>query len=270
MNRKHCYLMVEGPQDVIFVGRLFQELGFRAATLADDVPARWQPFVDSAARSRVQAERQAGRSGLQLWQMFKPACLLSDTHVVIVEQVGGYRTKFGRTLKGTLSLVVGGVSSLFSVGLIPDADTNANAAFTSAQQALSNSNLSPPASMTAVTMGPPRTGIFVLPNCNASGGLEEVLIECGRTVYPDLHTAADNYVQSVDLNNAAYTPDDLSEMRTTQGPVKAIVGSMSSVLKPGATIQVSLLRDRWISPQTMGTPSVAVLVTFLKSLCELP
>jgi hypothetical protein len=270
MNRKHCYLLVEGPQDVIFVGRLLQEMGLRTATLPDEVPARWQPFIDSAARSRDEAERRAGKPGLQLWQMFKPTCFLSDTHVVVVEQVGGNRTKFSRTLRGTLRLIDGGVSSLFSAGIIPDADNDANAAFTSAKQALNSSALSQPASMNAITAGPPKTGIFVLPNCNASGGLEEVLIECGRTVYPDLHTAADSYVQSVDLGSVAYTPDDMSEMRTPQGPVKAIVGSMSSVLKPGSTIQVSLLRDRWISPQTMGTPSVAALVTFLKSLCELP
>jgi len=124
--------------------------------------------------------------------------------------------------------------------------------------------------MNAITAGPPKTGIFVLPNCDASGGLEDVLIECGRTVYPDLHTAADSYVQSVNLGSRAYTDDDMSEMRTPQGPVKAIFGSMSSVLRPGSTIQVSLLRDRWISPQTMDTPSIATLVTFLKSLCELP
>jgi len=113
MNRKHCYLLVEGPHDVIFLGRLLKEIGLRTATLANEVPARWQPFIDSAARIRDQAERQAGKPGLQLWQMFKPACLVSDTHVVVVEHVGGNRTMFSRTLQGTLQLIDGGVSSLF-------------------------------------------------------------------------------------------------------------------------------------------------------------
>jgi hypothetical protein len=270
MNRQHSYLLVEGPQDVFFIGRILQELGLRDVKRADDVPNRWKPFIDQAVSQRDRAERASGRSGLPIWQMFKQACLLSDTHVVVIEQVGGNRSKFGNTLRATSALIDDGLEGLHGVGLITDADANPKASFLSSVQALMNSALQPPNSIGEVATGSPSTGIFVMPSAIAQGGLEELLIECAEVAYPNLTKSAKQYVATVDVNDAAYTEDDMKEMKSPQGQVKAVVGAISSVLKSGSTIQVSLLRDRWISPETLATPGVASLVQFLKSLCGIP
>ncbi len=121
-----------------------------------------------------------------------------------------------------------------------------------------------------VIAGSPSTGVFVLTGGVAHGGLEQVLIECAEAVYPALIAGARTFVNSVDTDSAAYTEDDMREMKTPQGPVKSIVGSVSSVLRPGATIQVSVLRDRWVSNARLRTPWGAAPVGFLKSLWGLP
>jgi hypothetical protein len=76
MTLRHCYLLVEGQQDVVFVGRMLEELGLASAERAGQIPDRWEPYLDKAARQRDDAERAAGRIGVPFWQIFKPACLL--------------------------------------------------------------------------------------------------------------------------------------------------------------------------------------------------
>lgn len=280
MNRQHSYVLVEGQQDVFFIGRIFEELGLRSVQRAEEVPDRWQPFINEVDRQRDQAERRAGKPGLQFWQIFKPTCLVSETHVVVIEQVGGNRTKFGKTLLATGSLIEGGLAELRGVGLITDADANPTTSLASSQLALQTAGLQRPDLAGQVVTGSPgtggsqtrspNTGVFVMPDGVVVGGLEELLIECATLAYPNLTTAARQYVAAVDVNDVAYTLEDMKEMKTPQGPVKAVVGAISSVLKPGSTIQVSVLRDRWVSPETLATPGVAALVQFLKSLCGLP
>jgi hypothetical protein len=270
MNRQHSYLLVEGQQDVFFVGRILEELGLHSAQRPEQIPAKWEPFLDDGARRRDQAERSAGRSGVPFWQMFKAACLISDSHVVVIERVDGNRAKFARTLRATDALIDGGLASLTGVGIVPDADTDPTASFASAQDTMRSAGLVAPNSNQEVIAGSPNTGVFVLPGGAAQGGLEQVLIDCAEAAYPALIAGARTFVNSVDTNSATYAEEDMREMKTPQGPAKAIVGSVSSVLKPGATIQVSVLRDRWVSSGTLGTPRVAALVGFLKSLCGLP
>ena len=133
MNRQHSYLLVEGQQDVFFVGRILEELGLQSARRPEEVPARWEPFLDDGARQRDQAERSTGRSGVPFWQMFRPACLFSDSHVVVIERVDGNRARFARTLRATDALIDGGLAGLTGVGIVPDADLDPAGSFASAQ-----------------------------------------------------------------------------------------------------------------------------------------
>jgi hypothetical protein len=270
MNGHHAYLLVEGQQDVFFAGRILEELGLQSAQRAEQVPAKWEPFLDDVLLQRDQAERAAGRAGIPFWQMFKPACLFSESHSVLIERVDGNRSKFGRTLRATDTLIDGGLASLIGVGVVPDADSDPAANLTSAQAALRSVGLTAPDNNQGVVAGSPNTGVFVLPGGTDAGGLEQLLLDCAESVYPALIAGAQTFVNGVDTASSAYTEDDMREMRTPQGPAKAIVGSVSSVLKPGSTIQVSILRDRWVSTPTLALPRVAAVVQFLKSLCGLP
>lgn len=236
---------------------------------ADDLPVTWQPLVDQTLRQRDTALRARGRAGIGFWQMFRPACLVNDSYCVVIEHVSGNRSQFGRTLVGTGSMLDGGLQALAAVALLPDADLSSIASFASAQEALRKANLAVPEKPAMVTVGPPRTGVFVLPDCNGNGGLEDLLIDCAAAVYPDLLAVARTFIGSVAIDSTAYTAEDTVEMRTPQGPLKAIVGSMASVLQPGSTIQVSVQRNRWVSPPSMRTARLGALTNFLKTLCDI-
>lgn len=270
MNGSHSYVLVEGLQDVVFVGRILEELGLQSAKRPEQIPGKWLPFLDDVARQRDQAEHAAGREGVPFWQMFKPACLFNETHSVLVERVGGNRRQFGKTLRATDALIEGGLASLTGVGIIPDADADPFASLASAQTALRAVTLPAPNNNQEVIAGSPNTGVFVLPGGMAPGGLEQLLAECAGSVYPALISGARTFVDGVETASAAYTEEDMHDLKSPQGPAKAMVGSIASVLKPGSTIQVSVRRDRWVSPPTLKLPGVAAIVQFLKSLCGLP
>ena len=144
MNRRHSYVLVEGQQDVFFVGRLLEELGLRSVCGPEDIPDRWLPFVDGFLRRRDEALRASRRDGIPLWQMFKPACLYDDSYVVVVERVAGNRARFGRTLRATHELIDGGLAGLAGVGIIPDADTDPAASLQSAKEAFRSAGLAVP------------------------------------------------------------------------------------------------------------------------------
>jgi hypothetical protein len=270
MNDQHSYLLVEGPQDVLFVARILQQLGLRIVERVADIPPKWRPFVAQPAHQRDQAQRQVGREGVQLWQMFRPTCLLGDDRAVIIEPVNGNRAKFGRTLRATKELIDGGLNGLAGVAMLPDADADALTSFRSAQGALRSAGLSAPEQESGILLGAPSTGIFVLPGGFDPGGLEDLLSDCADQVYPDLMRGARRFVGEIDPAAAGYAEEDMRKIRTPRGRLKAVVGCVSSVLKPGSTVQVSVRRDRWICEATLGTPRVSALVRFLRLLCALP
>lgn len=269
MNRKHAYFLVEGEQDLAFLKKLLIELGLAEATKLEDVPTKWQALKNSPNADWDRYKRESGKRGLEFWQIFSPACLLSPTHVVIIDQVKGNRDRFSKMLRETDAAIDDGLSHLSGVGLILDADRDAQAAYRSAADAISKSGLARPDAIGKVKRGNPNTGVFVLPDNCRTGGLEETLLTCAQKVYPDLFEASQRFVDSVDQESDAFTADDMEGLRKPQGLAKAKVGAIASVLKPGATIKVSLRGNRWLAEGAIETPEVAALVTFVTEVCDL-
>lgn len=269
MNGGDVYLLVEGPQDVTFVSRVLVELGMRSVEQPEQIPVRWQPFVDWPKLNRDRAQRDVGRENVPFWKIFKPALLLHEFGSVVLESVNGNRTRFARTLKGTNQSIDGGLAGLAAVGLLPDGDSDPEASFQSARDALRTVSLPVPGQHGELVQGKPRTGIFVFPDGVSPGGLEELLIDCGQDVYPALVSGAKRFVRDIQNDESVRTLEDFKELRTPQGPSKAVVTSAAGVLKPGSTMQVSIRLDRWVGPSTLNLPRMAALRRFLKTLCGL-
>ena len=267
---KYCHIFVEGQQDVLFLGRILQEMGQTDVTDVEAIPERWSPFVNSERLREHRGKVDSGRSGLRIHEMFPGVCFLSETHSIIIRKVGGNLKNFRRTMDGVDALLDGGLAGLDAIGVVPDADDRAANILQSSKTTLENFRFNVAADNGEIHTGTPNTGIFVLPGATDNGGLEELLIDCAEAVYPDLLTGAREFVDAVDRESDAFTPKDMKELGTPQGAVKAVVGCVSSILKPGSTIQVSILKDRWVSEQSLASPRVGALRTFLKDLCELP
>lgn len=114
-----------------------------------------------------------------------------------------------------------------------------------------------------ITVGPPRTGIYVLPNNKDSGVLDTILTDCASIVYPDHKGAAEKFLDSLDKEHTKhFRPFDKE---------KALIASIVSVLKPGMSNTSSIAQDKWICGRTMGAvDSIRLLYEFLRDLLELP
>jgi hypothetical protein len=125
-----------------------------------------------------------------------------------------------------------------------------------------------PPSPGIVSQGMPRAGIFVLPDNSNAGTLEVLLLQCAHDVYPELKTAAQNY-----LSNAKQAKDldenDLKELNKPAGLAKATVACIASVLRPGKAVQTSLQDNRWLEEPLARLPEVAAVQRFLFDVFDL-
>jgi len=85
-----------------------------------------------------------------------------------------------------------------------------------------------------------KTNIFVFPNNEGMGTLEDLLIEIGQKEYSDLIEKAINLVESI--------PKEY-ELKLLKGSKKkkSIIGIVSNILKPGKANQITIADDKWIT-----------------------
>jgi hypothetical protein len=270
MSIKHCYILVEGQQDILFLGRLLQTIAVPDIQNVEDISKVWGPLIDSRKRTEHRGRLAAGQPGLEIYQLFPGVCFQNATHSIVVRKVGGRGREFRRNLEGINVILDGGLASLFAVGLVPDADDNPQGVRQSCEAAFGAVRLPVPPAQTNLHKGQPNTGIYALPRPGETGAVEDLMLDCAQSVYPSLRNNALVFIDSIDRTSPTFTPEDLAEINGPRGRVKAAVGCISSFLKPGSTVQVSILKDRWVSSSTITLNRVAALVSFLKELCELP
>lgn len=118
-----------------------------------------------------------------------------------------------------------------------------------------------------VAPGPPRVGVFVLPQPGAHGTLEDLLLELGKVAYPSLSAAASQYVCGWSaLTDGRGHDEDWKEIKQPSGVKKATLAAMGALLKPGKSMQVALESGRWLSSETLIAPGILPCVTFLQNL----
>jgi hypothetical protein len=256
---KYGYLVVEGPHDVEFVARVLKPYGLRRIRLKSDLDPFWESLVpevfpiDDDLLKRVPV----------------PMFFTSATHSVAIDGAMG-DTLIVETVQESLAYL--GPDQLVGVGLMLDADTRVTPSqrFLSIKDKLASLEvtLDLPDNPGKVGSGHPRSGVFMLPDNQSQGTLEDILVQCAEIAYPSLLARANTFVQGVDANSL--TRDDKKEFEKPAGRNKAIVSSISSILKPGKTIQVSIQDNRWLKDDALNLPRVKAVQTFLAELLEIP
>jgi len=110
----------------------------------------------------------------------------------------------------------------------------------------------------------PRFGVFILPDNQNQGTLESILIECAETKYPDLLKSATKYIEGID--HTKLTTKDLKDFHKPAGRNKAIISAISSILKPGKAIQVSIQDNKWINEESVRLHSMTLIKDFINDL----
>lgn len=247
---RYCYIVAEGPQDIEFLICLLKSYGLRRVTRLGSLDPFWNPLVprtfpiDDDLMKRVPV----------------PVFLQNTELSVALHNAIGI-TRLANTIEESLALIP--CSQLFGIGLVLDADDiqTPQERFKALISQLPPLGLLLPSIPGEVTKGLPRFGVFITPDNSTSGTLEDILLACAQINYPDLLNLSTDYVSSIDTSQL--NQDDLRELNKPAGKKKAVISSISSILRPGKTLQVSLQDNRWINGKTMVLNSVKLVKTFL-------
>lgn len=251
---KHVLIVTEGPHDEAFIARVAkQRFGFTDLRRKSLVDPFWEKTIPTAFPSNDDL-----RSRMPVPSFYQSA--ETDTSLAIV--FGGGEAKIGLQATDTLLMLPGVVDSL---AIVIDADASAvPARFASVCGDLAAGGLRVPTAAGEVEAGPPRCGVFVLPDNANSGTLEDVLLDCAAVTFPGALTAVATLVAGVPTMGLSAT--QLKPFNKPAGPKKASVGGIGAVLRPGMSSQVTIANDEWICAETINLPKVDAFVRFLEQL----
>jgi hypothetical protein len=251
---KYCYIVSEGPQDIEFLVSLLKNYSLKRVTRLSLLDPFWKPLVptsfpiDDDLMKRVPV----------------PVFLQSaDLSIALHSAIG--ITRLSNTIEESLAVIP--VTQIFGIGLVLDADDvkTPQERFGELLTKLAPIGLPLPTTPGEVVKNAsPRFGVFITPNNSAAGTLEDILLACAQINYPDLVACATNYISNIDRTQL--NQDDLKEIKKPAGENKAIVSSISSILRPGKTLQVSIQDNRWIDAQTISLDSVKLVKIFLDEI----
>ncbi len=256
---RYCYIVVEGPQDVEFLIGLLKFYGLKRVRFLSSLDKFWETLipknypVDDDLTKRVPV----------------PYFVQNEQLSIAVHSAIG-DTRIAQTIEESLKFIQ--PSQLFSVGIFADADYSKTPQerFNKLITKLSDidlPNLLPPSQIGQVNNHSPRCGIFIAPNNREQGTLENILLECARINYSDLLNLSQTYIESIDRNQL--TKNDLEDFKKPAGEKKAIISSISSILRPGKALQVSLQDNRWLDEKILELESIKLIKNFLEQIIGL-
>lgn len=248
----YCLLATEGPHDQAVITKLLTLSGFQSfGGDLNSLDPFWEGFIPVYPKK-----------GKVYARLDMPSILTSPTHSIAI--YCGEGSNLIPNLAATMTAFRRYASDIHAFGLIIDADKHTPGKVAKEKvQGLRSFFPSLSEIPGAITEGPPRTGIYVLPDNTKIGTLDSLLIDCAQISYPVHKRSA---IQFVDSFDAVY----IKHWRPFSHE-KAIVASIVSILKPGMANTPSIAQDQWISQETINAVSdLSLLNQFLHDLLQLP
>lgn len=260
MNRKYVLIGVEGPHDQAFVSRILCKLlGFsKFDGKMSELDNFWRKFIPNYPKGGNLYDR-----------LDMPQILYNDNFSIAIYVGGG--SDLIKNLKAKLSDI--DLSTFFAFAIVADTDNNTpNEVAGKYHEGFKEYFSHFPTEVTEsgnVTEGSPeletKAGIYILPDNSQQGVLDTLICNCGELVYPEYMQRAKEYI------------DKFSEEERKEKPLewkpfdqqKAIIATVASVLQPGATNTVTIMRDDWISIETEEIPAIKNFTEFLRNLLNL-
>jgi hypothetical protein len=206
MARRLSYIAVEGQHDAAFIGRLLKDAGFRIVVQKKDLDPAYTrlvptdfPYEDDLLR-RVPV----------------PFFYQKVDHAVALHPAGGESELASRAV-----IAVPQISGVVeSIGFVLDADNKGAPAERLARLSASIADRSREpgfalsSTLGTIQTGPPRCGVFIMPNNADPGTLEDLLLDCAGVQFGGLLVQAGSYVQGIDRTKLSR--DDLAIAITFQ------------------------------------------------------
>lgn len=170
-----------------------------------NAPEPPNPLTPSEPQALIKAKLLVGE-GKEEVNFFEALLRYSNVADVQLEQCGG-KTRLSNYI-ATLPKRPG-FANLVAIAITRDADHDAEAAFQSVCTALENAQLITPQTSGSFGAGNPKVGVFILPDCQNRGMLEDLCL-ASVTADPAM-TCVDDFIRCVE--NTGRQPDNLAKAR---------------------------------------------------------
>lgn len=253
---RYCYIVAEGPHDIEFLIQLLKSYGLKRITRLTKVDSFWTKLVPTTFPINDDLMKRVP----------VPAFLQNNEVSVALQSANGI-TNISKTIEESFVSILS--SQIFGVGIFLDADDTQSPQerFELMTSELFNRKLPFPDRLIDMSQSSPRCKIFIAPNNFDRGTLENLLLECASTNYPNLLDLANKYISAINADQL--TDKDLEELKKPAGHNKAIISSISSILKPNKALQVTIQDNRWINEDTMALDSIKCVKKFLEDVTGL-
>jgi hypothetical protein len=266
------FLLVEGPHDAEFMARFLILRGFEQRKTVSAIPELYRKLIPKDYPAKDENGREAA-----LTDPHPVARFYQNAERWLFILIGG-GTKSSQTLAKAIrtSRLAGFTVDAMGVVLDQDLEATPEAArdkflteFAKEQDLpiAVDFNITPG----TISSGSPRFGLFVLPDNNHTGALEDLLLECGEVQYKALKDKALSFRDDA-IANAGLTVEDLRNYGTLNGlkyiskQKKAWVSAMGAILMPSVAIQNSIRDNRWLDGQAMNLPNIQAVQQFMDDL----
>lgn len=227
---EYVLLATEGPDDQAILCSLFKNMRYQPVN--ENIDSFWQALLPKPKPGSVYAYKN----------LLYPYFFTHGEYSVAIYQ--GRGSALRQNLQDILMNRYAGDVSAF--GVIIDADDQAPSSISKGYadklRPFFPSISDVPGEVIA---GPPRTGIYVFPDCKSTGTLDTLLLDCASLIYPEHKQGAEHFLDNLDAKH--------KERWNASGRDKALLASIVSVLQPGRANHASFAdqRDEWVSDQTL-------------------
>ncbi len=247
--------MVEGVHDVEAVGCLVRRRGYRRIQQHRLLPEYWDKLVP----------KKFPFDGDLLRRVPVPTFFKTEQDSLGVINAVGLEKIVGAVKASLLGLP----EPPSGIGILLDADLEVQPAvrWKEIKDGLSDFDFGE--NPGGIGSGAIRAGIYVLPDNEGIGTLEDLLLECAAQAYPELSRLAQQLVGPIVATDNSIFPDpaDAEDFRKPAGKKKATAGCISSILKPGKAIQVSIQDNSWLKHQkALELPRVIAVQSFVDQI----
>ncbi|WOV85027.1 hypothetical protein PGH26_03610 [Sporosarcina jeotgali] len=251
--KKHYYFIVEGVHDTAAIGRFLKQFNLSRIQRIEKLDPFWERTIP----------KSFPHEGDLLKRVPVPMYFQNDVISVAI-QTAGSDSLIAATFNGLVNI---DYDELSGIAVFCDADEKvAEERFEQVYQSLLKSSeyemkvFIENVQFNRIKHHPTKFGIFVFPNNEDSGTLEQLLLEGGEAAYPDLLHSAKKYVDEV---SAIY-----KRKWTQSSEVKVLFGVAANILKPGKANQVSIQDNDWIGTKTIEQTNQIKLKKFLSDILQ--
>lgn len=252
---KYCYIITEGPQDIAFLIKLLKSDGMQQVEKATQVDIFWKSLIPTKFPYKDDLNKQVP----------VPKFLEGNGLSIALQSATG-ESGLADTIEVDLKII--SKTKLTGVGIILDADNiEPQKRFDQMKKELEKLDLDIPNQPGIVSTSGTRSGVFILPDNQSKGTLENILIECGERNYTQLMELSREYISKIDESKIKLS--DLKKYKKPAGKNKAIIGIVSNILRPGRTLQVSLQDNNWIDNTTLQLDKIKSMKNFLNQIMNI-